>query len=264
MANIYLRVPTYVAQFYRGREVQHPLSENDPVEFSPFQHEHVLMSACLQLDTDINSHSSACFSQRAWRNILQGKQPHDGKRILTRDEEVWPTMQEICMLTGEKKIQRMDGYDYLCIEMPKHIVVGRQYKQTNPSFTLPPTAATDLQRMLRNEFIPDADLRKYFGVADLIVQPYKSATQSGVTQVAFHFEKPTLVTNVGGLGEIVHDHKMGYACNPDAQSIATDLLDYFNNSRQSAFTQYLINEKSKYAWSNLTQVFLNISNLNNE
>ena len=153
MANIYLRVPTYVAQFYRGREVQHPLSENDPVEFSPFQHEHVLMSACLQLDTDINSHSSACFSQRAWRNILQGKQPHDGKRILTRDEEVWPTMQEICMLTGEKKIQRMDGYDYLCIEMPKQIVVGRQYKQTNPSFTLPPTAATDMQRMLRNEFI---------------------------------------------------------------------------------------------------------------
>lgn len=110
--------------------------------------------------------------------------------------------------------------------------------------------------VLRNEFIPDADLRKYFGVADLIVQPYKSATQSGVTQVAFHFEKPMLVTNVGGLGEIVHDHKMGYACNPDAQSIATDLLDYFNNSRQSAFTQYLINEKSKYAWSNLTQKFI--------
>ena len=112
--------------------------------------------------------------------------------------------------------------------------------------------------ILRNEFIPDDDLRKYFGAADLIVQPYKSATQSGVTQVAFHFEKPMLVTNVGGLGEIVHDHKMGYACNPDAQSIAADLLDYFTEQRQTAYTQYLKKEKTKYAWSRLTETFRNI------
>ncbi len=112
--------------------------------------------------------------------------------------------------------------------------------------------------ILRNEFIPDADLRKYFGAADLIVQPYKSATQSGVTQVAFHFEKPMLVTNVGGLGEIVHDHKMGYACAPGADAIAEDLLDYFNNNRQASYIDYLKKEKTKYAWSNMTAAFLNI------
>jgi glycosyltransferase involved in cell wall biosynthesis len=112
--------------------------------------------------------------------------------------------------------------------------------------------------VLRNEFIPDDDLRKYFGAADLIVQPYKSATQSGVTQVAFHFEKPMLVTNVGGLAEIVHDHQMGYACEPSPQAIAEDLLDYFNNKRQAAYTEYLRKEKNKYAWSNMTAAFLNI------
>ena len=112
--------------------------------------------------------------------------------------------------------------------------------------------------VLRNEFIPDADLRKYFGAADLIVQPYKSATQSGVTQVAFHFEKPMLVTNVGGLGEIVHDHQMGYACEPTAPAIAEDLRDYFTNNRQKAYTEYLRKEKTKYAWSNMTRAFLNI------
>ena len=111
--------------------------------------------------------------------------------------------------------------------------------------------------ILRNEFIPDGDLRKYFGAADLIVQPYKTATQSGVTQVAFHFEKPMLVTNVGGLGEIVHDHKMGYACAPNAEAIAEDLSDYFRNNRQDAYTAYLQKEKTKYAWSNMTRVFLN-------
>lgn len=109
--------------------------------------------------------------------------------------------------------------------------------------------------IIRNEFIPDADLRKYFGAADLIAQPYKSATQSGVTQVAFHFEKPMLVTNVGGLGEIVHHNKMGYAVAPQPAAIADAISDYFTNSRQESFTQYLQHEKTKYSWSNLTQSF---------
>lgn len=112
--------------------------------------------------------------------------------------------------------------------------------------------------IIRNEFIPDDDLRKYFGAADLIVQPYKTATQSGVTQVAFHFEKPMLVTNVGGLGEIVHDHQMGYACEPKPEAIAADLLDYYQNNRQKAYTTYLKKEKTKYAWSNMTEAYINI------
>lgn len=115
--------------------------------------------------------------------------------------------------------------------------------------------------IIRNEFIPDADLRLYFGAADLIVQPYKTATQSGVTQVAFHFEKPMLVTNVGGLGEIVHDHKMGYAVHPNAESIAEAIVDYYENDRQEDYTQYLILEKEKYSWSILTKVFTHIKSL---
>ena len=112
--------------------------------------------------------------------------------------------------------------------------------------------------IIRNEFIPDADLRKYFGAADLIAQPYKSATQSGVTQVAFHFEKPMLVTNVGGLGEIVHHGKMGYAVEPESKAIADAVLDYFTNARQKPFTQYLKKEKNKYNWDKLTKAFLTI------
>lgn len=115
--------------------------------------------------------------------------------------------------------------------------------------------------IIRNEFIPDADLQLYFSAADLIVQPYKTATQSGVTQVAFHFEKPMLVTNVGGLGEIVHDHKMGYAVHPNAESIAEAIIDYYENDRQEDYTQYLILEKEKYSWSILTKAFIHIKSL---
>ena len=113
--------------------------------------------------------------------------------------------------------------------------------------------------IIHNDFIADADLCKYFGAADLIVQPYKSATQSGVTQVAFHFEKPMLVTNVGGLGEIVHDHKMGYAVEPNAEAIAEAITDYYTNNRQADYTQYLILQKENYSWSGLTNAFMNIT-----
>lgn len=112
--------------------------------------------------------------------------------------------------------------------------------------------------IIKNDFIADADLRKYFGAADLIVQPYKTATQSGVTQVAFHFEKPMLVTNVGGLGEIVHDHKMGYAVEPNADAIAAALTDYYTHSRQADYTQYLIQQKDRYSWTGMAQTFYTI------
>ena len=114
--------------------------------------------------------------------------------------------------------------------------------------------------IIKNDFIADADLRKYFGAADLIVQPYKTATQSGVTQVAFHFEKPMLVTNVGGLGEIVHDHKMGYAVEPNADAIAAALTDYYTHSRQADYTEYLIKQKDNYSWSKLAESFVKIHN----
>lgn len=113
--------------------------------------------------------------------------------------------------------------------------------------------------VVRNEFIADDDLRKYFGAASLVAQPYKSATQSGVTQVAFHFEKPMLVTNVGGLGEIVHNGKMGYACAPKAEAIAECIADYYVHARQADFTDYLRREKAKYEWNRLTAKFLELS-----
>ena len=112
--------------------------------------------------------------------------------------------------------------------------------------------------IVKNEFVADADLRKYFGAADLIVQPYKTATQSGVTQVAFHFEKPCLVTNVGGLGEIIHHGKMGYAVDPQVDAIANSLKDYYENDRQETFTKYLIKEKELYGWDRMAGAILSL------
>ena len=107
--------------------------------------------------------------------------------------------------------------------------------------------------VLATDFIPDSCVNRYFGACDIVAQPYKSATQSGVTQIAFHFEKPMLVTDVGGLAEIVPHGKTGYVVKPDVQEIRDALTDYFGNGREEAYTQGVREEKKKYAWSNMTQ-----------
>ena len=110
-------------------------------------------------------------------------------------------------------------------KLPILIIAGEFYEDEDKYLQQISRLGLKNNVIVKNEFVPDADLPKYFGAADLIVQPYKSATQSGVTQVAFHFEKPMLVTNVGGLGEIVHDGKMGYAVDPNPKAIADAIVD---------------------------------------
>lgn len=107
--------------------------------------------------------------------------------------------------------------------------------------------------VLHADFIPNDRVKCFFNAADIITQPYKTATQSGVTQIAFHFEKSMLVTNVGGLAEIVPDGKIGYVVEPDATQIADALCDFYENSRQDDFEQNILEEKKKYEWSRLTE-----------
>ena len=154
----------------------------------------------------------------------------------------------------------LDAFGKVKDQLPKLqlIIAGEFYEDEDKYRTLITNNGLIDRVIIKNEFIADADLRKYFGAANLIAQPYKSATQSGVTQVAFHFEKPMLVTNVGGLGEIVHDHKMGYAVEPNAEDIAEAITDYYTNNRQADYTEYLILQKENYSWSGLTTAFMNI------
>ena len=106
--------------------------------------------------------------------------------------------------------------------------------------------------IIRNQYISDDDVKYYFNAADVIVQPYKSATQSGVTQIAYHFEKPILVTNVGGLGEIIPNGKVGYVVEPNPNAIADALVDFYEKERYDTFVEGVKKEKMRYKWSNMT------------
>ncbi len=102
-------------------------------------------------------------------------------------------------------------------------------------------------------FIDADQIPNYFCAADLVVQPYKTASQSGVSQVAYHFEVPILVTNVGGLAEIVPHGKVGYAVEPKVEAIAESILDFFENNRASEFEANLKEEKKRFEWSKMIE-----------
>lgn len=135
----------------------------------------------------------------------------------------------------------------------KLIVAGEFYNNAEKYFELEKELGLEGEVIWHREFVPDSKVRYYFGAADIIVQPYKSATQSGVTQIAYHFEKPMIVTNVGGLAEIVPNGKAGYVVEPDEKEIADAIVDFFSNNRQDEFKEGLLFEKRKYAWSNMTK-----------
>ncbi len=117
------------------------------------------------------------------------------------------------------------------------------------------------QLELHTDFIPNTEVGKYFCAADLIVQPYKTATQSGVTQVGYHFEKPMIVTRVGGLPEIILHNKTGYVCEVNAEDIAQHILKFYQENKEIDFAPYIKEEKKKYSWKKLTDSIFEVAKL---
>ena len=112
--------------------------------------------------------------------------------------------------------------------------------------------------ILKTEFIADSEVKYYFCAADAVVQPYRHATQSGVTPLAYHFEVPMIVTNVGGLPAFVPHEKVGLVCEPNASSIA-DAMQQVLQTGAAQFLPHLREEKQKYSWSKMTEAILKLA-----
>lgn len=132
----------------------------------------------------------------------------------------------------------------------KLVVAGEFY--TNPKPYLDYIAEKQLDNVvMKTEFIPDGEVYKYFSAADIVVQPYKHATQSGVTQIAYHFNKPMIVTNVGGLPELVPDKKVGYVISPDPSQIVDAITRFYEVGQEKDFIEGVKEEKLKFSWDYL-------------
>lgn len=111
-----------------------------------------------------------------------------------------------------------------------------------------------------DKFIPDSEVGIYFSAADLVVQPYKSATQSGVTQIAYHFNKPMVVTNVGGLPEMCPDGEVGYVTEVNPESIADGVIKFFEDDfkTKNQMAENINDLKKQYSWEILVENILKL------
>jgi glycosyltransferase involved in cell wall biosynthesis len=108
--------------------------------------------------------------------------------------------------------------------------------------------------IVHSDYVPNDEVNKYFSAADVVVLPYISATQSGIVQIAYQFDKPVIATDVGGLSEVVLDGRTGFIVKPDSpEAVADAVVRFYKEGRESEFARNVREEKKKYSWDNLVQ-----------
>jgi glycosyltransferase involved in cell wall biosynthesis len=139
------------------------------------------------------------------------------------------------------------------------VIAGEFYEDDKPYLEQIEKLGLKDDLILKTNFIPDNEVKYYFSAADLVVQPYRNATQSGVTPLSYHFEKPMIVTNVGSLPDLVPHEKVGLVSEPDGASLAAAIERYIELG-ENYFLPHLRSEKQKYSWTALTETVFELAN----
>ncbi len=139
----------------------------------------------------------------------------------------------------------------------KLVIAGEFYEAPEPYFTQIKQLGLTNTIFVYNQYIGEKEVTQYVSAADFIIQPYKNATQSGVTPMAYHFLKPMLVTNVGGLADTVPHDKVGLVVEPNVSAIAKGIIQLYEKGADH-FLPNLITEKKKYSWEQMRQSFLTL------
>ncbi len=138
------------------------------------------------------------------------------------------------------------------------LIAGEFYENAQPYYDLINQYEIKDYIMLKNEFIADSEVKYYLSAADCVIQPYKSATQSGVTPLAYHFGKPMIVTNVGGLPALVPE-TVGMICEPNAMVIAEAISRFYEEDKRTFFEANIKEEKKKYSWDKITSAICKLA-----
>jgi len=130
----------------------------------------------------------------------------------------------------------------------KLIIAGEFYDDKTEYINMIADLGVEENIIMKSDFIAAEKVKDYFCAADMITQTYRTATQSGVTQIAYSFERPMLVTNVGGLAEIVPNNKVGYVTSGNPKAIADAIVDFYTNNKEEEFTINTSIEKKRFSW----------------
>jgi len=140
----------------------------------------------------------------------------------------------------------------------KLLLAGEFYGDPAPYLALIKKHHLEKSIYMHTDFIPNQEVGRYFSAADCVVLPYRSATQSGITQVAYHFDLPMIVSNVGGLPELVQDGSVGYVVEPNVNSIAEGIVSFYRHDKEAQFRTNIIDEKKKYSWDTFGKELLKL------
>ncbi len=138
------------------------------------------------------------------------------------------------------------------------LVAGEFYEDRDHYEKLIGELKIEKQLILKTDFIPDSEVQYYLCAADAIIQPYRHATQSGVTPLAYHFERPMIVSNVGSFAEQVIHEQTGLVTEPEPGALAGAILHFYELGEEY-FIPHLRIEKKKYSWKNLVNTILGLS-----
>jgi len=142
----------------------------------------------------------------------------------------------------------------------KLLVVGEFYEDQDKYRTLIDDLGLTSHVIIEANFVPNEQVHQYFSAADVVVLPYKSATQSGIVQIAYHFNKPCIVTNVGGLAEVVLQNETGFVVEPDDPvAIANAVVRFYTENCEIRFAAAINREKHKYSWDKLVDAIIDLS-----
>lgn len=176
-----------------------------------------------------------------------------------------PVAEKIILFFGF--IRKYKGLDILLEAMAttqlksagiKLLVAGEFYEDEKPYREQIEKLQLSDSLILKTDFIQDSEVKYYLCAADAVIQPYRNATQSGVTPLAYHFEKPMVVTNVGGLPSLVPHEKVGLVVEPNPEAIAEGILRFYQLG-EDYFIPHLRSEKEKYSWASLVQAITKLA-----
>ena len=141
------------------------------------------------------------------------------------------------------------------------LIVGECYENENKYTDLIKKAGITDNVKCHYSFIPDNEVGKYFSAADVVVLPYKTASQSGIVQIAYHFDTPVIVSNVGGLPEIVDEGKTGYCVEPNSNAFAKAIKAFYENDNISEMNSNISEYKSQFSWDAMVKAIEKLVNV---
>jgi len=179
----------------------------------------------------------------------------EAKEFIAKEYNIDTRNEKVILFFGY--IRRYKGLNYLIDAMPeilkklklKLLVVGEFYE--NEKKYLEQIENLNLKDSVKviSDFVPDDKIRYFFSASDVVVLPYVNATQSGIIQIAYYYDKPVIATDVGGLSEVVKNNETGFIIAPESsKSIGDAVVKFYEDNLEEKFSVNANSEKKNYSW----------------